>query len=56
MIMVDVPPLQSHSLAEYKKTWNLFFVYHLSRGVRGDHAGSADTTRLIGGNVRSTNS
>ena len=25
-------------------------------GVRGDHAGSADTRRLIGGNVSSLNS
>ena len=30
--------------------------HDLSGRVRGDHAGSADTRRLIGGNVRSVNS
>lgn len=29
IIMFDVPPpLRSHGLAEYKKTWDLFFAYH----------------------------
>ena len=29
IIMFDVPPpLQSHGMAEYKKTWDLFFAYH----------------------------
>jgi len=29
IIMFDVPPpLQSRGLAEYKKTWDLFFAYH----------------------------
>ena len=29
IIMFDVPPpLQSHGLAEYKQTWDLFFDYH----------------------------
>jgi uncharacterized protein (TIGR02246 family) len=29
IVMFDVPPpLQSRGLAEYKKTWDLFFAYH----------------------------
>ena len=29
MVMFDVPPpLQSRGMAEYRKTWDLFFAYH----------------------------
>ena len=29
IVMFDVPPpLQSHGLDEYRKTWDLFFTYH----------------------------